>query len=250
MSIRNPVIAITGSSGAGTTSVTRAFQHIFRREQLNAAIIEGDSFHRYDRLAMRARWPRGASPATTISATSDPKPICWLNSKDCSANTARAVGQGAVTTFTTMPKPSSMVRHREPSPSGANCRRHRPAVLRRAAWRGEDRQRRCRPLRRPVYRRRADHQPRMDPETPSRQGPARLLDRSGDGYHPAPNAGLHQLHLPAVLQDARQFPARADGRHLQSLHRRGYSLAGREHAGDSLRQSQGNRLRLPAEYAA
>jgi len=55
MSIKNPVIAITGSSGAGTTSVTRAFQHIFRRESLNAAIIEGDSFHRYDRLEMRAK---------------------------------------------------------------------------------------------------------------------------------------------------------------------------------------------------
>ena len=55
MSIKNPVIAITGSSGAGTTSVTRAFQHIFRREKLNAAIIEGDSFHRYDRLAMREK---------------------------------------------------------------------------------------------------------------------------------------------------------------------------------------------------
>lgn len=55
MSIKNPVIAITGSSGAGTTSVTRAFQHIFRREKLNAAIIEGDSFHRYDRLQMREK---------------------------------------------------------------------------------------------------------------------------------------------------------------------------------------------------
>ncbi|MBI4741598.1 MAG: phosphoribulokinase [Betaproteobacteria bacterium] len=55
MSIKNPVIAITGSSGAGTTSVTKSFQHIFRRENLNAAIIEGDSFHRYDRAAMKAR---------------------------------------------------------------------------------------------------------------------------------------------------------------------------------------------------
>jgi len=54
MSAKHPVIAITGSSGAGTTSVTRTFQHIFRREQLNAAIIEGDSFHRYDRSAMKA----------------------------------------------------------------------------------------------------------------------------------------------------------------------------------------------------
>lgn len=55
MSVKNPVIAITGSSGAGTTSVTRSFQHIFRREKLNAAIIEGDSFHRYDRKAMRVK---------------------------------------------------------------------------------------------------------------------------------------------------------------------------------------------------
>ena len=54
MSAKHPVIAITGSSGAGTSTVTRTFQHIFRREGLNAAIVEGDSFHRYDRLAMKA----------------------------------------------------------------------------------------------------------------------------------------------------------------------------------------------------
>jgi len=53
MSRRHPVIAITGSSGAGTSTVTQTFEHIFRREQLNAAIVEGDSFHRYDRAAMR-----------------------------------------------------------------------------------------------------------------------------------------------------------------------------------------------------
>jgi len=55
MSTKHPIIAITGSSGAGTTSVTRSFQHIFRREKINAEIIEGDSFHRYDRVAMKAR---------------------------------------------------------------------------------------------------------------------------------------------------------------------------------------------------
>lgn len=53
MSELHPIIAITGSSGAGTTSVTRTFSNMFRREQVNAAIIEGDSFHRYDRKAMR-----------------------------------------------------------------------------------------------------------------------------------------------------------------------------------------------------
>jgi len=53
MSAKHPIIAITGSSGAGTTSVTRTFENIFRREGVNAAIIEGDSFHRYDRAAMK-----------------------------------------------------------------------------------------------------------------------------------------------------------------------------------------------------
>ncbi|WP_054812502.1 phosphoribulokinase [Nocardia arizonensis] len=53
MSVKHPVVAITGSSGAGTTSVTRTFQEIFRREGINAAIVEGDSFHRYDRDAMK-----------------------------------------------------------------------------------------------------------------------------------------------------------------------------------------------------
>ena len=55
MSERHPIIAITGSSGAGTTSVTRTFENIFRREGVNAVVIEGDSFHRYDRTEMKAR---------------------------------------------------------------------------------------------------------------------------------------------------------------------------------------------------
>ncbi len=55
MSVKHPIIAITGSSGAGTSTVMQSFQHIFRREGLNAQIIEGDSFHRFDRLSMRAK---------------------------------------------------------------------------------------------------------------------------------------------------------------------------------------------------
>jgi len=55
MSERHPIIAITGSSGAGTSTVTKTFQNIFRREGLKSAIIEGDSFHRYDRKDMKAR---------------------------------------------------------------------------------------------------------------------------------------------------------------------------------------------------
>ena len=53
MSEHHPIIAITGSSGAGTTSVTRTFEGIFRREKIRPVIVEGDSFHRYDRQQMK-----------------------------------------------------------------------------------------------------------------------------------------------------------------------------------------------------
>jgi len=55
MSRQHPVIAITGSSGAGTTTVKRAFEHIFYRDGFNAAVVEGDSYHRYDRAEMRVK---------------------------------------------------------------------------------------------------------------------------------------------------------------------------------------------------
>lgn len=54
MSTRHPIIVITGSSGAGTTTVKHVFDGIFRREGVTAASIEGDAFHRYDRAGMKA----------------------------------------------------------------------------------------------------------------------------------------------------------------------------------------------------
>ncbi len=53
MSKKHPIVVVTGSSGAGTSTVKHAFEHIFIREKINPAIIEGDSFHRYDRAAMK-----------------------------------------------------------------------------------------------------------------------------------------------------------------------------------------------------
>ncbi len=55
MSKQHPVVAVTGSSGAGTTTVKRAFEHIFLREGINAAVVEGDSFHRYERAEMKIK---------------------------------------------------------------------------------------------------------------------------------------------------------------------------------------------------
>ncbi|GAA5185617.1 phosphoribulokinase [Niveibacterium umoris] len=53
MSAKHPIIAVTGSSGAGTSTVQKSFEWIFRRELINAAFVAGDAFHRYDREGMR-----------------------------------------------------------------------------------------------------------------------------------------------------------------------------------------------------
>lgn len=53
MSQKHPIIAVTGSSGAGTTTVKNAFEHLFRREGIKTAVIEGDAFHKYDRKEMK-----------------------------------------------------------------------------------------------------------------------------------------------------------------------------------------------------
>jgi phosphoribulokinase len=55
MSAKHPIVAITGSSGAGTTTVMWTFQQIFRREGVRAAVIEGDAYHKYDRAEMRKK---------------------------------------------------------------------------------------------------------------------------------------------------------------------------------------------------
>lgn len=55
MSVAHPVIAVTGSSGAGTSTVKQAFSDMFRREGIRSVVIEGDSFHRYDRQTMKEK---------------------------------------------------------------------------------------------------------------------------------------------------------------------------------------------------
>lgn len=55
LSVKHPIIVITGSSGAGTSTVRTTFEEIFRREGVVPAIVEGDAFHRYDRESMQEK---------------------------------------------------------------------------------------------------------------------------------------------------------------------------------------------------
>ena len=54
MSIKHPIISVTGSSGAGTSTVKNTFDQIFRRENIKSVSIEGDAFHKYNRADMKA----------------------------------------------------------------------------------------------------------------------------------------------------------------------------------------------------
>ncbi|MDF2179203.1 phosphoribulokinase [Aliiglaciecola sp. CAU 1673] len=67
MSVKHPVIAITGSSGAGTTTTTNAIRHIFRNLGINAAFVEGDSFHRYTRPEMEVEIRKAQEQGRHIS---------------------------------------------------------------------------------------------------------------------------------------------------------------------------------------
>lgn len=55
MSEEFPIVAITGSSGSGSSSITKGFEHIFWRERVKAAYIQGNAFHRYGRKEMKEK---------------------------------------------------------------------------------------------------------------------------------------------------------------------------------------------------
>ncbi|WP_296805849.1 phosphoribulokinase [Thiocapsa sp.] len=67
MSRKHPIIAVTGSSGAGTSTVKNALEHIFKRVGARAAFIEGDSFHRYDRATMKEELARAKESGSNLS---------------------------------------------------------------------------------------------------------------------------------------------------------------------------------------
>jgi phosphoribulokinase len=67
MSEEFPIVAITGSSGSGSSAITKAFEHIFFRERVKAAYIQGNAFHRYDRKEMEVQTRRAEQEGRVLS---------------------------------------------------------------------------------------------------------------------------------------------------------------------------------------
>ncbi|MFV2030961.1 MAG: phosphoribulokinase [Gammaproteobacteria bacterium] len=67
MSRKHPVVVITGSSGAGTSTVQKALESIFFRQKLSSVVIEGDSFHRYDRNTMQSKMDQATGAGKNFS---------------------------------------------------------------------------------------------------------------------------------------------------------------------------------------
>jgi len=71
MSHKHPVISVTGSSGAGTSTAKVALEHIFRREHITPSIVEGDCFHKFDRLTFREKAKEFKAAGKRLSHFSD-----------------------------------------------------------------------------------------------------------------------------------------------------------------------------------
>lgn len=67
MSKEFPIIALTGSSGSGSSAISAAFQHIFRRERVKAAYIQGNAFRRHERKAMKKESKKARKAGETFS---------------------------------------------------------------------------------------------------------------------------------------------------------------------------------------
>jgi uridine kinase len=246
MSQRHPIIAITGSSGAGTTSVTRTFDNIFRREKVKAAIIEGDSFHRFDRKEMRLRQAEaekaGNKNFSHFGSENNLFPELEKLFKDYS-ETGNGMRRkylhdpveaapykqepGTFTAWEKLPDETDLLfyegLHGAVVTSEVNVAKY-PDLLIGVV---------------PVINLEWIQKLYRDKN---------VRGYSADRHDSAAHARLRELHLPAVRAHARQFPARSRGRHQQPFHLARYTQRRREHLRDPLRQPEGHRLPIPAQH--
>jgi phosphoribulokinase len=128
MSARHPVIAVTGSSGAGTTTTSLAFRKIFAQLNLRAAEVEGDSFHRYTRPEMDMAIRKARDLGKHISYFG-PEANDFGLLEQTLLSTARAAKGSRASICIPMMKPFPGIRCRAPLPLAAAAGTYRRAVL-------------------------------------------------------------------------------------------------------------------------
>ena len=201
-------------------------------------MIEGDSFHRYDRVEMRERvHGRPTAARARRSATSGPRRTCSTNSTRRSRTTARPAAARCAATCTMPTKPSPQAASRAPSRPGRTSTPGTDLLFYEGLHGGVmSRHGRRRAPRGSAGRRGADHQSRVDPEAAPRQA-----HRAATRHEAVVDTILRRMPdyvnyiCPQFSRTARQLPARADGRHVAIRSSRATSPGRREHAGDPLR---------------
>ncbi len=220
MSVKHPIIGVTGSSGAGTTTVRTTFSQIFRRERIAATIVEGDAFHRYSREEMRRQLDGAHERGDPHFSHFGPEANLFVELQALFESYARN-GSGKVRAYLHdendaapyQQVPGTFTPWMDLAPG------ERSALLRGLARRRGHGQDRRRALRRPAHRGRAVGQSRVDSKTPSRQDAAWSLARGRRRYDSAPNARLRELYLPAVFTNRCELSARSNRRYVEPLRR-------------------------------
>ena len=198
-------------------------------------IIEGDAFHRFDRATCDAdgRGGRTRQPALRHFA---PGPTC--SELEAVFRATAETGTGTTRHYVhddeeaaAYGMPPGTFTGWDAFPPDPTCCSTKACMAASSTDRSTSR------ARRPEDRRRAGDQPRMDPEDPPRPRVPRLFHRGRDRHDPAAHAGLRADYIcPQFAEHRHQLPARADGRHLEPVHRALDPDARRIDGGDPLRR--------------
>lgn len=236
MSAKHPVIAVTGSSGAGTTTTSLAFRKIFAQLNLHAAEVEGDSFHRYTRPEMDMAIRKARDQGKHISYFGPEANDFGLLEQTFVDYGRHGKGQsrkylhtydeavpwnqvpGTFTPRQPLPEPTDVLFYE--GLHGGLSRRSMMSPAMSTCWSGW-----CLSL------------TSSGSKAYSRHQRTRPLPGGGDGLGRPLDGRLHQLHYPAIFPHPYQLSARADGGHLQPVCRQSDPLAGRELCGDPFPQS-------------
>jgi phosphoribulokinase len=208
MSRSHPIISITGSSGAGTTSVKKTFEHIFRREKVSAAYIEGDAFHRYNRVEMRTKMAEEGERGNKHFSHFSPE----TNLFEELERVFRDYGESGTGTTRHYVHDDDEAKLYDAEPGTFTEWGPLPESSDLLFYEG---------LHGAVVTEKVNIAQYADLKI----GVVPVINLEWiqklhrDRHHPAADAGLCALHLSAIRRHRHQFPARADGRYIEPVHR-------------------------------